>query len=195
MRSYTPISEVGIAEELVIIIKLYDDGAMSQVLSKLEIGGQVKFKAAKNRYNLPRYVVLLSVVYNTRQVKHLGLIAGGTGIAPIFQLIQTLLTTSTLEISLLFTNVVEEDILLKERLDAFKEEYPKRFKPYYVLTNPTESWTGLKGRIDKEKVHEYLPPPATTTQICVCGPVSMTNAMERMLHEQGYTSEMIHLFL
>lgn len=54
MRSYTPINEVGIVEELEILIKIYDDGAMSQVLTKLEIGGQIKFKVGKNRYNLSR---------------------------------------------------------------------------------------------------------------------------------------------
>jgi ferredoxin-NADP reductase len=54
MRSYTPINEIGILEELRILIKLYDDGAMSQVLSKLEVGQQVKFKVGKNRYQLSR---------------------------------------------------------------------------------------------------------------------------------------------
>eukprot|EP01127_Copromyxa_protea_P019981 TRINITY_DN6597_c0_g1_i1.p1 TRINITY_DN6597_c0_g1~~TRINITY_DN6597_c0_g1_i1.p1 ORF type:complete len:311 (-),score=49.49 TRINITY_DN6597_c0_g1_i1:327-1232(-) len=44
MRAYTPINEVGIAEELVILIKLYGDGAMSQALTKLEFGNQIKFK-------------------------------------------------------------------------------------------------------------------------------------------------------
>lgn len=128
-------------------------------------------------------------------MKHVGLIAGGTGIAPIFQIIQTLLKTSDLELTLLFSNVVEEDILLREKLDKFQEEYSTRFKAHYVLTNPADTWTELKGRIDKDKVGKYLPAPASTTQICVCGPVSMTNGMELMLHEMGYTSEMIHLFL
>lgn len=54
MRSYTPLNKVGIAEELVILIKIYKDGAMSQALMKLESGSQIKFKPGKNRYNLPR---------------------------------------------------------------------------------------------------------------------------------------------
>lgn len=125
----------------------------------------------------------------------MGLIAGGTGIAPIYQLIQALLKTKELELSLLFSNVIEADILLKEKLDEYQAAYPTRFKVHYLLTNPADSWTGLRGRIDQEKMKEYLPAPGSTTQICVCGPVAMTNAMERMLHEVGYTSEMVHLFL
>jgi cytochrome-b5 reductase len=122
------------------------------------------------------------------------MIAGGTGIAPIFQIIQSLLT-SNVEMTLLFSNVVEEDILLREKLDNFAAEFPQKFKVHYVLTNPSDGWTGLKGRIDEDKIRSLLPPALSTTQVCVCGPISMTNAIDRLLHEMSYSSDMLHLFL
>jgi len=105
------------------------------------------------------------------------------------------LKTSDIEMTLLFSNVVEEDILLRERLDTFAAEYPQRFKVHYVLTNPSDQWEGLKGRIDEDKIRSLLPPPLPSTQICVCGPISMTNALDRQLHSMGYSSDMLHLFL
>jgi hypothetical protein len=45
-----------------------------------------------------------------------------------------------------------------ERLEALEKQYDK-LKVYYTLTNPNENWTGLKGRIDKEKITQYFPKP------------------------------------
>jgi len=52
-------------------------------------------------------------------------------------------------------------------------------------------WEGLGGRVDKEKVEKFLPPPGETTKILVCGPIVMTNGVNLMLHDMGYEEHMI----
>eukprot|EP01126_Amoeba_proteus_P031923 TRINITY_DN3121_c0_g1_i7.p1 TRINITY_DN3121_c0_g1~~TRINITY_DN3121_c0_g1_i7.p1 ORF type:complete len:297 (+),score=62.08 TRINITY_DN3121_c0_g1_i7:109-891(+) len=183
VRSYTPISPVGISEELSILIKLYPDGSMGKILKNVSVGNELKFKVSKNNYTCGKHV------------KKIGLIAGGTGIAPLYQILQSFLPENHLEFRLLFSNVVEEDILLRKELDEFTTRWTQNFKVNYVLTNPQNTWNGLTGRIDREKIVNFLPGPDRSTQICVCGPIGMTNSMDRILHDIGYTSQMIHLFL
>jgi NAD(P)H-flavin reductase len=43
---------------------------------------------------------------------------------------------------LLFANVGEEDILLREEFDALKKKHPNTFDVVYILDHPPEKWTG-----------------------------------------------------
>jgi len=54
----------------------------------------------------------------------IGLIAGGTGITPCYQIIQSILVNNdTPSVSLLFGNRTTNDILLKEELIQLRENY------------------------------------------------------------------------
>jgi cytochrome-b5 reductase len=184
MRSYTPISPIHQTSVFEFIIKLYDTGRMSRYLKKFKIGDKIKIKSTTNKY------------YRSKNVKSIGMIAAGTGIAPMMQVIQKVIKdgSSDIEMVLLFSNVLEEDILLKERLEELQTK-SKNLTIHYTLTNSKDSWTGIRGRIDKDKIQQLLPPPSMTTQILVCGPIAMTNAMELLLNDVGHNDSMIHLFL
>jgi cytochrome-b5 reductase len=56
-----------------------------------------------------------------------------------------------LQISLVFGNITEDDILLKEELEECAARYPN-FKVYYVLNNPPSSWRGGVGFITADIV-------------------------------------------
>jgi len=43
---------------------------------------------------------------------------------------------------LIFANISEPDILLREQLDAMKSKYPNRFDVVYVINKPSEKWKG-----------------------------------------------------
>uniref|UniRef100_A0A6B2L7X9 Cytochrome-b5 reductase n=1 Tax=Arcella intermedia TaxID=1963864 RepID=A0A6B2L7X9_9EUKA len=192
IRPYTPINGPGEHDVIEFVVKLYPDGRMSRYLSKCSIGSSGKFKTCKNKFTLPQ------------RIKQIGIIAGGAGIAPMIPIIDTLLKKrpahhyyDDIHLTLLYSNVVKEDILLKEKFDLLAQEHPERLKVIYTLTNPDvlQDWNGEKGRIDKEKIVKYLPQPAASSKILVCGPVVMTNAMDVTLHQIGYTDDMIHLFI
>jgi len=132
-----------------------------------------------------------------RNWKNVGMIAGGTGIAPHIQILRILLRDEPDAIvKLLFINRHAEDILLKTELDALSREYPRRFTVTYSLTGVTkEEHDRVKGPssmeisatgelIDTSDTFEYgrgsvdmirraLPPPSsqseTGTMIFVCG--------------------------
>lgn len=47
-------------------------------------------------------------------------------------------------ISLVFANRTEKDILLKKEIDALAKKH-SNFKVTYILSQPSDSWKGLKG--------------------------------------------------
>ena len=59
----------------------------------------------------------------------IGLVAGGTGVAPLIQMIRIILhdPTDSTKIHLLSINRFKEDILMKEELDQMANEHPNRW--------------------------------------------------------------------
>lgn len=115
--------------------------------------------------------------YAANKWKHMGMIAGGTGLAPMYQLILEALNSEgdDTKITLLYANKSEADILLKERLDKLAAQHPSRFNVVYSLDDTPSGWKGEKGFVSKAMVQEHMPAPADGTRIFVCGPPGMVN--------------------
>jgi cytochrome-b5 reductase len=176
-RSYTPTSSNKDRGRLELTVKIYESGKLTPWLSKLNIGDTVEIRGPKGEMK-----------YHKNLVKELGMIAGGSGITPMFQIIRRICEDprDDTKTTLLYANKTEGDILLKHELDKFAEEYDQ-FNVHYVLGNPSESWTGEKGRISKRMIEEHLPAPAgSDTKVLVCGPDPMMDSMVKYLQERGF---------
>lgn len=154
------------------LIKTYPDGAFTQYLSSLKPGAEIGFKGP-----LPKHQ------WTANEFEHVGLISGGTGIsaasplslcrfnytdsylasvsAPMWQLMQAIddNPADKTKVTLLFANVTEKDILLKESFDDLAKRKPDQFKVEYVIEKPQGSWKGEKGFINKETLSKYMPQP------------------------------------
>jgi cytochrome-b5 reductase len=130
-----------------------------------------------------------AMVYTPNMVRHFGMIAGGTGITPMLQVIKAIIrgraTGDVTEIDLIFANVNPEDILLKEDLDSLVAE-DTRFRVHYVLNNPPENWTGGTGFVTPDMIKSKLPAPAQDIKILICGPPPMVSAMKKATESLGY---------
>ena len=76
-----------------------------------------------------------------RKAKHFGMIAGGTGITPMLQIIHAALRdepNSNVTCSLIYANQTEDDILVREELEAAVEKFGGRFKLHYTLDRPPQ---------------------------------------------------------
>ena len=113
-------------------------------MAGLKIGQTMKVKGPKG-----------AMVYIPNMVRHFGMIAGGTGITPMLQIIRAIIrgraSGDHTEVDLIFANVNPDDILLKEDLDNLAKEDP-RFRVYYVLNNPPEGWNGGIGFVTAEMI-------------------------------------------
>ncbi|KMU81025.1 NADH-cytochrome b5 reductase 3 [Coccidioides immitis RMSCC 3703] len=155
VRSYTPISSDDDAGYFDLLVKSYPQGNISKHLTTLRIGDKMKVRGPKG-----------AMVYTPNMVRHIGMIAGGTGITPMLQVIKAIIKgrprnggNDTTQIDLIFANVNPDDILLKEELDQLAKE-DHAFRIYYVLNNPPEKWNGGVGFVTPDMIKAKLPAPA-----------------------------------
>lgn len=123
--------------------------------------------------------------------KHkIGMIAGGTGVTPMLQIIKAILMDKDhdkTEISLLFANQTEDDILVRTMLEEWASQHEGRFKLWYTLDRPPSGWSYSKGFIDEKMIQEHMPRPSKETLILLCGPPPMIKyACKPNLEKLGY---------
>merc|ERR1712187_470583 len=114
----------------------------------------------------------------TITVKHVGMMAGGTGLTPMLQVAQAALhhRSDTCKFTLIYANKTEDDILCKDLLEEAAANSNGRFKVHYTLDFPPAKWEGKKGFITQEMIKECLPAPSPDTLILMCGPPPMMDA-------------------
>jgi len=163
IRPYTPINQ-NAKGEFQLLIKKYPQGIMSQYIHGLKIGDKLETKGPFDKLQ-----------YTKNMKKFIGLIAGGTGITPMLQIIEKILNDDSdhTVVNLLFANISEKDILLKDTLDILQEKHPHRFRVYYIIDKPSLHWPGFSGYINEEILRKTMPPASQDSLICVCGPPPM----------------------
>lgn len=197
IRPYTPISDPEAKGYFDLMIKVYPEGKMSRHFASLKPGDFLEVKGPIEKLR-----------YSPNMKKHIGMIAGGTGITPMLQIIEAILKNpdDNTQVSLLYANVSPDDILLKKKLDVLAASHPN-LTVYYTVDNPTNDWIGGKGYISEEMIVKGLPGPADDTLILVCGPPGMMKhisgdkakdysqgELTGLLKEVGYTESMVYKF-
>ena len=136
LRPYTPVNDESEPGHLDLLVKVYPNGPMSEHIHALKPGDSLSFKGP-----LPKYS------WTANKHTHISLIAGGTGITPMYQLVRAIFNnpSDTTKVSLIFGNVGAGDILLKEEFEKLEKSYPDRFRAWYTLDNPPEGWKHGQG--------------------------------------------------
>ena len=126
--------------------------------------------------------------------KKIGCVAGGTGITPVYQVIQAALKNSDgTKLNLVFGSRTPADILLKDELEAFAENYKDDFKLYLTVDikpDEKENWKQGVGFITAEMLKEQMPAPGPDTLILYCGPPPFEKMMKTHLSNLGYDDTM-----
>ncbi|XP_059637998.1 NADH-cytochrome b5 reductase-like protein [Cornus florida] len=197
IRPYTPISDPDSKGFFDLLIKVYPEGKMSQHFASLKPGDVLEVKGPIEKLR-----------YSPNMKKHIGMIAGGSGITPMLQIIDYILKNpdDNTQVSLLYANVSPDDILLKQKLDALAASHPN-LKVFYTVDNPSKDWRGGTGFISKDMAVKGLPGPSDDTLILVCGPPGMMKyisgdkakdysqgELTGILKDLGFTEEMVYKF-
>ncbi|GAB1202853.1 hypothetical protein APSETT445_001476 [Aspergillus pseudonomiae] len=177
-RSYTPVSNNSDVGRIELLIKVYPNGAMTQHLAQMNVGESIEIRGPKG-----------AMQYSRQYAKHIGMIAGGTGITPMYQLIRAICEDDAdkTQVSLLYANNTEEDILLRTELDDFARRHPEKFQVQYVLSQPGETWQGYRGFVNGDVIAKHLAPAALDNRVLLCGPPPMLAAMKKTLQGMGWT--------
>lgn len=96
-----------------------------------------------------------AMVYTPNMCRRFGMIAGGTGITPMLQIIQAVRRGrrggDKTRIDLIFANVDDKDVLLREQIDEIVKE-DENINVYYVLNNPPANWSGGTGFVTADMI-------------------------------------------
>jgi len=207
IRPYTPVSSDDDLGFVDFVIKVYfkdvhpkfpEGGKMSQHLESMEIGDYMDFRGPSGHLVYDGHGEFTitadkkSPPKKVTGIKKVGMIAGGTGITPMLQLIRQILKDSEdkTKLSLIFANQTENDILLRDELEILSDKH-SQFKLWFTVDKaPEEGWRFSEGFVNEEMITEHLPPPADDTLILMCGPPPMINfACNPNLDKIGYTAD------
>ncbi|XP_015607691.1 NADH-cytochrome b5 reductase 3 isoform X2 [Cephus cinctus] len=207
IRAYTPVSSDDDYGYVDLVIKIYfknvhpkfpEGGKMSQHLESLKIGETVDFRGPSGRlvYNGNgkfSIKLLRKEPPNEYTVKYVVMIAGGTGITPMLQLIRKMIKEPEdhTKVSLLFANQTEKDILLRNELDEISKKHSEQVKIWYTVDTSSKDWPYSTGYINAEMISEHMYPPSPDTIVLMCGPPPMINyACNPSLDKAGYDQKL-----
>ncbi|XP_074860151.1 NADH-cytochrome b5 reductase 3 [Carettochelys insculpta] len=207
IRPYTPVSSDDDKGYVDLVVKIYfkgvnpkfpNGGKMSQYLDSLKRGDTIDFRGpsgllvykGKGKFAIRAEKKSEPVL---KTVKYVGMIAGGTGITPMLQLIRAIMKDKDDHTScqLLFANQTEQDILLRSELEEVQVQHEDRFKLWYTLDRAPANWEYSEGFVNQDMIRDHLPPPQDDVLILMCGPPPMIQyACIPNLEKLGYTKDM-----
>eukprot|EP01083_Nonionella_stella_P078134 213638_1 len=168
IRPYTPVSKGDVEGFFELLIKVYPTGTMSKHLFNMQVGDTLDVKGPflKKAYPFGK--------------KAIAMLAGGTGITPMFQVIQEFLAhpEDRTELTLVFGNLTPNDIMLHDVLVELAKKHDN-LNVHLIVDKATtdDNWTGLTGYMTGSVLKDILPPPSDDIWVFVCGPPPMMNAI------------------
>lgn len=149
-----------------------------------------------------------------RRIRKLAMVAGGSGITPVLSTLKAIAAEylardpsqegDHIQVSLLYGNRTEEDILVRDELDALARVMEGNLKVWHVLSSDSvrPDWEMGRGHIDLECLRQHLPPPPAVpsdgeledTLALVCGPPMMEKGVKEALCQLGWDTERTTVF-
>eukprot|EP00331_Platyophrya_macrostoma_P033788 CAMPEP_0176437688 /NCGR_PEP_ID=MMETSP0127-20121128/18788_1 /TAXON_ID=938130 /ORGANISM="Platyophrya macrostoma, Strain WH" /LENGTH=259 /DNA_ID=CAMNT_0017821397 /DNA_START=179 /DNA_END=956 /DNA_ORIENTATION=- len=206
-RKYTPISKVDTKGSFDLLVKVYypnvhpkfpEGGIMSQWLDKLNPGDKIRIRGPLGfltYYGLGKVIVNKPDQKINKQYKSIGLVGGGTGITPLYQIMKEVRDNPAdkTKVYLLFANKSVDDILMKEELEQFMAD--DRFKISFTLDKaPATGWNGFEGFVNADMLQKSMPAPGKDVLICQCGPPMMNKLVTGLLTTMGYSKNDMYTF-
>ena len=106
-RPYTPVTRDCTVGEMELVVKDYPGGNVSSHICSRQPGDELKVKGCYTKIKV-----------TANKWKHVGMLAGGSGLTPCLQVAEELLSLpdDQTQITLIFCNRDEDEIFLRQRL-------------------------------------------------------------------------------
>jgi ring-1,2-phenylacetyl-CoA epoxidase subunit PaaE len=176
---------------LTLTIKKIKAGKVTNYLAEnLKVGDSLEITAPSGQFYLNA---------EPANQKHYVMIAGGSGITPIYSMIGTILKFEPKsKITLLYANRTSNSIIFKEKFERWAKEFPTQIEVKHFLSEEQNPQNAIKGYITRfsleELVNHY---DKNKLDFYLCVPEIMTNKLMEDLQYLGISIEKIHreLFL
>ena len=185
-RTYTPV-RYQTPGEFECVIKIYKDGQLTPWLDSLKVEDNINIYGPIGMIKVDEgniYTKVTTKEVMLQKPKKVGMIAGGSGITPMMQLVDTTAADSNeVDFKLIYSNKTVDDILCKKEL----ESYGNKLKVLNTITRQEELPAGYnKGRINKDLIANFL--DSDTDVIAICGPPDFTSVAKEICESlfEGY---------
>lgn len=190
-RAYTPVT---IASEqsnccFEIVVKIYNYGEMSKYLNKLQLGDIV---ACRGPYG--------NFVYSANMYRHLLMLCIGTGIAPMYSIIKSIINNDKDEtfVQLMYGVQTANDIILRDELRQFTAYWNFNEQFYLSQSNletPKFGENFIYNRIDSKAIINYvIDKNKSELLVLICGTDSFCQNIEKCVSDFGIDKTNIHVF-
>jgi ring-1,2-phenylacetyl-CoA epoxidase subunit PaaE len=186
-RSYSLCDPAG-SRRLRVAVKCLPDGVFStHARDVLKPGDVMDVVTPTGHFNVP---------VDATRARNYVMVAAGSGIAPVFSNLVTVLEQEPAStVTLLYGNRTAADIMFLEELEDAKNLHPQRFAMYLVLSREEQDVPLLHGRIDGERFNQFLDTLIDAKGVdewFLCGPRSMIDELRAVLAKRGVDAAHVH---
>lgn len=130
----------------------------------------------------------------TTQLRHVFLIAAGSGITPIFSLLKHLLFQEPqTHITLIYSNKSIESTIFYTQIQALNRDFSDRLKVVFLWGNAKNlRWARLNNSLLEEVVRQHLTTPRKDALFYTCGPFHFMLMVQITLLTMGFDKDQIH---
>jgi len=158
-------------------------GPFTEKIRTLKPGDRVYVDGPYGAFNLDRFPNAEQLIF----------IPGGIGVTPIMSMLRTMADRGDRRPILLFyCNREFETATFKDEIKNLESKL--KLKTIYTIEIPPQRWEGESGFLNKDILNRHIPKEwlADGTNIFLCGPTPMMDAVESELLVVGYAQQQIH---
>lgn len=177
-------------------MKVYDNVIVGRYMNDLQVNDHAQISGPFG--NLHYYGdgnFLFSNPKRDYKAKHCFLCCGGTGITPVFQILQYLKLhpNDPMEIIVLYANHTIDDILLYDECDWFNK-HDSRVQFHWTVSKleTYDDWDGFTGRINEDMFNDVFMKKKKCLKSCVagyCGPPEFECKCKDIFKKIGFSSK------
>ncbi|ABZ76661.1 Oxidoreductase FAD-binding domain protein [Shewanella halifaxensis HAW-EB4] len=177
LRCYS-LSNTPKDSSLKVTIKRVPNGLVSSwVMDEVKVGDKIE-------------VMQPAGIFVPKSVKgDMLLCAGGSGITPVFSILQTALAQGEGNIRLIYANRDEKSVIFKEQLKALTCEYPNRLEVIHLI----DSVSGIPNPYLLARLAQPFSGLLNFAGAFICGPGPFMDSMEKALESIDMSADKIYI--
>jgi len=158
-------------------------GKFTAKIQALKPGDKVYVDGPYGSFSIDRYP----------QAKNLVFIPGGIGVTPIMSMLRSMAERGDKRpVRVLYANQTWDATTFREEMETLQKKLNMQL--VYIIERPDAGWKGESGFLNADIIRKYVPAEwlKGNSDVFLCGPGPMMNAVEKALMQAGFNESQIH---